>query len=212
MDHLNVFIAQIAILLLPGIIWARLDARYASKEPPSEFDFVVRAFVYGLASYAVTFALYSLFRQPFAMVDVVAAQQRGVITGQVGVEILIASAVGFCLGVAWVYASTWKVLTRVLQAIRATNRYGDEDVWDFTFNSPSPSVRFVNVRDFGKKIVYAGRVDAFSETGKLRELTLREVEIYDFDGNLLYATPRLYLARRSDDIHIEFPVQEKAAR
>ncbi len=60
--------------------------------------------------------------------------------------------------------------------------------------------------------VYAGRVDAFSETDKLRELTLREVELYEFDGNLLCATPRLYLARRSDYIHIEFPVREKAER
>lgn len=212
MEHLNVFIAQIAVLLLPGIIWARLDGRYARNEAASEFDFVVRAFVYGLVSYAVTFALYGLARQPFTMVDVVAAQQRSVITSQVAIEIVVASAVGFCLGVAWVYASTWKLLTRLLQLIGATKRYGDEDVWDFTFNSPSPSVRFVNFRDFDKKIVYAGRVDAFSETGKLRELTLLEVELYDFEGNLLYTAPRIYLARRPDDMHIEFPLTDEARR
>ncbi len=28
------------------------------------------------------------------------------------------------------------------------------DVWNFTFNSHSPSVRFVDVRDSEKKIVY----------------------------------------------------------
>lgn len=212
MDHLNVFIAQVAVLLLPGIIWARLDSRYAGKETASEFDFVVRAFVYGLASYAVTFVLYSIAQQPFAMVDVAAAQQRSVITWQVGGEIVVASAVGFGLGVLWVYASTWKWLSRFLQAIRATKRYGDEDVWDFTFNSSSPSVRFVNVRDFDKKIVYAGWVKAFSETGRLRELTLLDVELYDFDGKLLYATPRLYLARQPGDIHIEFPLTENPMR
>jgi hypothetical protein len=209
LEHLNVFIAQIAVLLLPGIIWARLDVRYAIKEKPSEFDFVLRAFVYGLASYAVTFALYSCLKQPFALIDVAEAQAKTVITQQIGGEILAATAIGFILGVLWVYASTWKILTHVLQFIRATNRYGDEDVWDFTFNSTEPSVRFVNVRDFEKRIVYTGRVNAFSETGKLRELTLYEVEIYDFEGNFMYEVPRLYLARKPDDIHIEFPLTDR---
>jgi hypothetical protein len=121
-------------------------------------------------------------------------------------EILAATGVGFILSILWVYASTWKLLTRFLQWIRATKRYGDEDVWDFTFNAPGPSSQFVNVRDFDKKIVYTGRVNAFSETGKLRELTLYDVEIYDWDGQLMYGVPRLYLARKPEDIHIEFPL------
>ena len=67
----------------------------------------------------------------------------------------------------------------------------------------------MNVRDFDKKIFYTGKVTAFSETGKLRELTLSEVQLYDFDGNFMYAAPSLYLARKPDDIHIEFPFAER---
>jgi hypothetical protein len=205
-DHLNAFIAQAAILLLPGIIWARLDVRYAIKEKTSEFDFFIRAFVYGLASYAVTFAIYALVRRPFALIDVTAADNRNIITRQVGGEIIVATAVGFCLAILWIYAANWKLLTRFLHAIRATRRYGDDDVWDFTFNSTATASRFVNVRDFDKKIVYAGWVNAFSETDKLRELTLYDVKVYDFAGVLLYDVPHLYIARKPDDIHIEFPL------
>ena len=110
----------------------------------------------------------------------------------------------FC-ALLWLYGTNYKLLTRLLQSISATKRYGDEDVWDFTFNSGKPEVEYVHVRDFEKKITYAGWVEAFSETEKQRELRLRDVIVYDFEGNLLFETPRVYLARKMDNIDIEFP-------
>ena len=55
--------------------------------------------------------------------------------------------------------------------------------------------------------MYAGWVNTFSETDRVRELVLLEVIVYDFEGQELYRTPRLYLARPPDAIHIEFPYQ-----
>lgn len=94
-----------------------------------------------------------------------------------------------------------------MQLIRATKRYGDEDVWDFTFNARDRTVEFVHLRDFDKKIVYAGWVELFSATEKVRELVLHDVKVFDFEGNELFATPRVYIARPMDDIDIEFPAQ-----
>ena len=99
---------------------------------------------------------------------------------------------------------------RFMQRIRATKRYGDEDVWDFTFNDHDRNVEYVNLRDFDKKIVYAGWVERFSDTDKVRELVLRDVNVYDFEGNELFSTPRVYIARPMDDIDIEFPAQPEA--
>jgi hypothetical protein len=152
MANPNLFVAQIAVIFLPGIVWARLDARYAAKEKRSDLDFFIAAFIFGVVAYATTFAGYALLKQPFSLIDFKEAQDKTVLTAQIGQEILIATVVGFVLAILWVYASTWKLLTRLLQLIRATKRYGDEDVWDFTFNSPDPSTRFVNVRDFDKKM------------------------------------------------------------
>ncbi len=206
MEHLNLFVAQIAVLFLPGIIWARIDMRYAAKEKRSDLDFFIATFIFGLVAYSLTFVGYAAAGRTFRVVDFKAVGDTSVLTSQVCWEILIATAVGFVLAILWVYASTWKILTKFLQFIRATKRYGDEDVWDFTFNSAGTHTRFVNVRDFDKKIVYTGRVNAFSESEKLRELTLYDVEVYDFDANFMYAVPHLYMARRPDDIHIEFPM------
>ena len=97
------------------------------------------------------------------------------------------------------------MLTRFLQKIKATKAYGDEDVWDFTFNSSVPAVEYVHFRDFENKFVYAGWVMTFFETEKLRELVLRDVQVFDFEGVLQYEMPLLYLARNAESIHIEFP-------
>jgi uncharacterized membrane protein len=205
MEHLNLFIAQIAIIFLPGIIWARLDDRYASTEKKSDLDFLIRTFVYGVVTYVVTFVLYLLLNQPFSLIDFKAAQDRTVLTQTTGFEILAATGVGFGLGILWVYAARHKALTKFLQLIGATKRYGDEDVWDYTFNSSRAAVEYVHFRDFNTKIVYAGWVNTFSESEKLREIVLSDVQVYDFEGAFMYEVPLLYLARRPEDIHIEFP-------
>lgn len=119
--------------------------------------------------------------------------------------IFYASLVSTICALVWLYISNYKLLTRFLQLVAATKRYGDEDVWDFTFNSGRPEVEYIHLRDFEKKITYAGWVEAFSETEKQRELRLRDVIVYSFEGEILFETPRVYLARKMDDIDIEFP-------
>ena len=205
---MDIFFFQLVIISIPGIIWERLDAQYGSNKAAQQWDILRRTFVFGLAAYVVTFCIYwfaSLFFtglnfQVFQFKKDVEFLDAGSIK-----LIFYASLVSLFCAVIWLYASTYKWLTRLMQHIKATKRYGDEDVWDFTFNSGRPEVEYVHVRDFDKKITYAGWVEAFSETEKQRELRLRDVIVYDFEGHILFETPRVYLARKMDNIDIEFP-------
>ena len=192
---------QVAVFFLPGVIWARLDQAWAQREKGTDVEFLIRSFLFGVASYVVTFVGFYLVGAEFEVLNLSAPS----LTGRLALEIACATAVGFGLGIVWLYASNHKWLAIVLQTIKATKRYGDEDVWDFTFNSEDRSVAYVHVRDFDQKVVYAGYVNAFSEGGELRELMLRDVIVYDFDGNTMYDVPRLYLAREAKGMHIEFP-------
>jgi hypothetical protein len=63
----------------------------------------------------------------------------------------------------------------------------------------------VHLRDFEKKPAYAGWVEVWSESEKTREIVLRDVAVSDFEGDELFRTPRVYLARKADNIDIEFP-------
>lgn len=202
---IDLLFVQFALVFLPGLIWAGLDSRYAVKSNPSEFRYVLKAFLFGLASYAVTFALYSALGWQFSIADFQDAASKGIFSPTTFKEIAAATGMGLLLAILWLYAANYKWDTRFLQWIKATKTYGDEDVWDFTFNSSAAAVEYVHFRDFANRIVYAGWVREFSETDKLRELVLRDVQVYDFDGNFLFDTPLVYLARNPDNIHVEFP-------
>ncbi|MGC8476731.1 MAG: DUF6338 family protein [Acetobacteraceae bacterium] len=142
---------------------------------------------------------------PFRLIDLAAAGSEQVIDRAILYEILGALAISMLTSIAWLYFENYKVLARFLQAIRATRKFGDEDVWDFTFNSSDIAVEYVHFRDFQTSCVFAGWVNSFSETGRLREIVLLDVIVYDFDARELYRAPRIYLARSPENVHIEFP-------
>jgi hypothetical protein len=201
----DLLILQLAVIFLPGIIWARLDASYAAKVKPSDSQFFLRAFIFGIAIYTVEFILFAALGWPFTMADLADAGTKGIVTKDILHEVLWGLGIGLVLSVLWLYLSNYKALTWLLQKIGATKKYGDEDVWDHTFNSRDAVVEYVHVRDFANQYVYAGWVNTFSETDKLRELVLLDVIVYNFDSEELYRIPRLYLARPPENIHIEFP-------
>jgi hypothetical protein len=206
------FLIQLAILLLPGVLWAHLDAKFAAKTKPSQFEFLARALMFGLASYVVTYMIYGLCGKEFTIVDFTQVDKANVITHAIATQIAAATGVGLILSLLWMYSVNYKLMVRFLQKIRATKRFGDEDVWDFVFNSSDPASEYVHVRDFSNKIVYAGWVNAFSETGRLRELILIKAQVFDFEGNLLFETPRVYISRQTEGIHIEFPATSENIR
>ena len=202
---LDLVIVQIAIIFLPGLIWARLDARYAMKAKPSDIEFVIRAFLFGITSYVVTFVAFSLFGLPFALIDFSGDQNKLVASREIATQIGWATAVGLCLSILWIYSATYKLLTRLLQTIGATKKFGDEEIWDFTFNSREDWVQYIHFHDIENKIIYCGWVNAFSEAGGLRELVLKDVEVCDSDWKVLRKAPFVYLALPPEKIHIEFP-------
>lgn len=204
---MDLFVVHLAVLFLPGLIWVRLDARYATKKSLNQFEILIRAFMYGLATYAIVYLGYELTGRQFSMADATKVSNETLNFDNIIDEILWSIPTAFILGVLWVYASTYKVRTRFLQTIGATKRYGDEDVWDFTLNSSSPVAEYVHVHDFSKELIFAGWVDTFSETEKLRELVLKDVKIMDFDAYQIAEYPRLYISRDSNDLTIEFPYQ-----
>jgi len=205
---MDLFFFQLVLIFVPGIIWERIDASYGRDRATQQWDIIRRTFVFGLASYLLTFAAYwvaSLYWTTLNFKLFELKKDAEFLDATSFKLIATASVVALISSVLWLYSTNRKLLTRALQKIGATKRYGDEDIWDFLFNSGRAEVEYVHFRDFDKKITYAGWVEAFSETDKLRELVLRDVIVYDFGGKRLFDTPRVYLARKGESIDIEFP-------
>ncbi len=207
------FVFQLAVVFLPGLIWSTIVDRLCTRtRARSESSRVLRAFGFGVASYFVYFIVYYAgFRLWFGVWPAVLAG----ITSAPGVgdlrvlrpqDILFTSLLAAVLAVLWAAGSNRKVFMRLMQWLRVTRKYGDEGVWEFTFNRGTPSVEYVNVRDFENRVVYAGFVQAFSEGGQYREILLEHVRVSELDsGRHLFEMPVVYLSRKPDSLHIEFP-------
>lgn len=196
---------QLALIFIPGFVWMKIHARYGFKGEKTQFDLILNAFIFGVLSYAILYFMYSAKGWELKIFTLQPENNR-LVPADIFPEIVSALGIAIVGGVLTLYAENRKVFTRFVQKIGATRTYGDEDVWDFVFNSSSAAVNFVHVRDFEQQVVYAGYVEVFSETGRLRELVLSNVIVYDFDGAEMYKVPRLYLARERPNVHIEFPV------
>lgn len=204
----------LAIIFLPGIVWATIDDQYASPVRAPQSQLLISAFLFGVFSYVVVYFIYFCFGWRFDFFTLADVDSAPVNLSPLFDEIAAATFMAVPLATVWLYVRNYKILARIFHRIKATHKYGDEDVWHFLFNV-RPQSDYVNLRDFEKKLVYSGYVVAFSESGMLREILLREAQIYDFEGQLLFEMPHLYLARKPDDIHMELPyspVQLQARR
>jgi Family of unknown function (DUF6338) len=209
----DIFFFQLVIIFIPGIIWERVDTQYGRERSKEQWDVIRRSFIFGLFSYVILFAVLwflSLFQGDIGFRLFQIKKDESFLDADALKEVFFASLVAVICSVLWLYITNYKLLTWVLQKIHATKRYGDEDVWEFMFNSSRAEAEYVHLRDFEKKITYAGWVETFSETEKQRELILRDVVVHAFEGNVLFESPRIYLARKADDIDIEFPYRGAA--
>jgi len=203
---INIFIIQLAFVFLPGMLWARMNRAFVSKKEIGTTDFFINSFFNGLIVYLTVFFIFYFLKWPFQILSIPEADAKMVITPQVAKEVAFALAIAPIFGVIDMYLSNGRVLVSFLQWIKATKRFGYEDIWDYTFNTNTAQAEYVYVRDFDKQLVFAGWVRAFSESEKARELLLRDVRVTDFDGKVLYEVPLMYLAAPADTFHIEFPV------
>jgi hypothetical protein len=196
---------ELALIFIPGFVWMKIHSRYGFKGEKTQFDLILNVFIFGVLSYAVLYLIYRYNGQPLKLFALDVDSKR-LLQPELFPEILLAVAISIVGGVLSLYFENHKLFTRFVQTIGATKTYGDEDVWDFVFNSSSSAVNFVHFRDFEQRVTYAGFVEVFSESGQLREIVLRDVIVYDFEQTEMYRVPRLYLARPREGIHIEFPL------
>lgn len=127
---------------------------------------------------------------------------------------LFASILGIIVGFVASYFQRYKVINRLGRLLRATNRYGDEDVWEYFHNSPQ-TPEWLIVRDHKTDLVYFGAIHVFSDTGKERELLMEDVDVFSNQEPVtkLYSVSSMYLCRAPHDLTIEnWPVPKDASQ
>ena len=167
---------------------------------------MVRAFIFGLLTYMIVYVMHELFGRELSEAPVGGSEQF--LSVDFADELLWSSGTALVFSFVWIYGSTHRWMTRFLNRVGAATTHGKEDIWDLTFSHLRAEVEYVHVRDLDRGITYAGWVRAYSETGKLRELLLKNAIVWDRTGEGI-EVPLLYVARDDSDVHIEFPYREE---
>ena len=203
---LSGLLIRIIFLLLPGAIARTFYRKLRGRAKRKDWEDFVEIIVFSLLSYALYALLLFLLNKEWAT-GIQFTAFEALFNEKVAIrwqDVLNSSLLSVVLALLASYAYQFNIINRIGKKIRATTRFGDEDVWDFFHHSPNVRGEWVTVRDHKLNLYYFGWVEAFSDSGKQRELLLREVSVHDnSSGDYLYRTDALYLSRRQDDLTLE---------
>jgi hypothetical protein len=197
-------LAQLALVFMPGMIWANIDAKFGAGLKPQQTTLLIRAFIFGMATYSTLFVVYLCLGLSFGYQSL-GSDTTGVNIIELKDEIAWSIPLSFVLSVIWLWVVRYRLLMKLLHKVGATRRYGDEDVWSYTLNSDQAHVEYVHLRDLENGFIFAGWVNTYSESEDYRELLLRSVIVYDEGGKEISSAPLLYLSRPKNNIWLEFP-------
>ncbi|MFQ3252362.1 MAG: hypothetical protein ACI9U6_000645 [Loktanella salsilacus] len=204
-------VAQLALVFLPGLIWASVDAKYGAGLKPQQTTLLIRSFMFGLTTYSVLYLVYRFFGWEFGYASL-ANGDKNLDIFKLKDEISFSIPLSIVLSVIWLWSVRFRLIPKFLNAINASRRYGDEDVWSYTFNSNQPHVEYVHIRDLENNSIFAGWVNTYSENEEYREILLRDVVVYNSDGDEISRAPYLYLSRPKHNVWIEFPYDPTGAQ
>ena len=204
------FTIRLLLLFFPGIICAFLVDSFTVHRPREQFVFFLQSFALGISSYCLFWALLPVHKvignklglwQPRSEVVFL----RALVNNQVTIsysEIAWVCVISVLLALVITFVMTYKVHFRIVQKLKITKKFGELDVWGYTFNMKE--VDWVTVRDKEKDLIYDGWVQAFSDDSKDAELLLRDVSVYrNSTGEELYQVGMMYLSRNRDNIAVE---------
>ncbi|MGB7372326.1 hypothetical protein [Erythrobacter sp.] len=196
---------QIAILALPGILWAGLDSSTSHSAKTTGLRFWLKVFVFGLFSYAVLALFYRWLGFDFDAFQFDTENQSNF--ADKADEVIWAVPLSLVLACLWIAAKTHGIIPRFLRWVRISDASGCDDIWEYSLSKQSPVGNWVHVRDFQNKAIYEGWVKAYSDGTDVRELLLGHVSVYGFDGEKAYDQHALYLSRPTDNMNLEFCVE-----
>lgn len=203
---LSNFLFRVIILALPGLTASLLYRKLRGKPSQKDWEDFIEIWFFSLICYCLYGSVAGLFNKLFgASLSFTILQalfdEKAPIQWK---EVLATTILSVFVAFVATYMNSRRLLNKIGQRVRATSRYDDSDVWE-CFNDEFKS-KWVFVRDHKLNLLYYGWIDLYSDSEKPRELSLRDVKVYNnLTGEHLYSCDSLYIAREKSELSIEIP-------
>lgn len=213
---MNDLVILVGLISFPGLVATIIcDKILVHTEKWASFKYAVYTFILGVAAYLALQIIVGLVDLsgrylPFLGKDpalniwgILTDRSNGIRWGEIAWATALAP---FVAGIAAVITNK-KIVNKVAQLLRISDKYGDENLFSYFLNSPD--VRWVYVRDIENNLSYRGLVKSFAETKEVQEVVLTDVTVFDYENSdELYSVERIYLAKPAGSFVIETPQSE----
>ncbi|MDP6038719.1 MAG: hypothetical protein QGG64_09225 [Candidatus Latescibacteria bacterium] len=210
--NISDFAFRILIIFFPGIIGFLIVDALTEHRERTPFQIGLYSFVLGLSSYvalyylnnAISFISHWIGWPHSFTVDIFASFSQTKPTINLSETFWATICIlPLSLGISKILNE--KIIHRFAHWIGVSRKFGDLDVWSYTFTIKD--AEWVVVRDLDHNLYYEGWIQAFSPTYKENELLLRDVQVFRNDtGEKLYDVGALYLSRSPENLTLELDV------
>ncbi|MFA7567540.1 MAG: DUF6338 family protein [Alkalispirochaeta sp.] len=201
---LDTTLVKLLILLLPGLTGRIVYYRLKANRLTTLWKAILDVFLFAFVSYVIAgfFSSTADGGQPISNNLTAILQDTDNIDW---IELYRAVGISFIVGLCAAYVHNHKLINRFGRFLKITHSFGDEDVWEYIYNSPD--VEWIYLRDHVQNLTYYGRVTSYSDSHQPREVVLSNVIAYDnLSGEQLYELDGVYVARDNGAMTIEIPL------
>ncbi|MBO5995774.1 MAG: hypothetical protein J6P77_00845 [Acetobacter sp.] len=218
------FLIIFSIFFAPGIIWNFIAIKYkhGRNRNPSDTIFIIQSIVLTTVTYFCEYILLKIYDHSSKLFELLNNEiynnnSKEAISSDLIYFAILSIPLAIVFSILDLYEGKYDFFYNLLKMLPfvATERYGNEDVWERFLCSKSKEAdkkketMYVKISDFENKIIYLGHINHYSDTDKLRELSLIDVIVRDFEGNELYKVSEMYISRPSESITMEFLEETK---
>ncbi len=202
---------KLIIILIPGAITTLVLEKLTVKVSElSPFRFIVFSIVFGTTTYSIIqFVILGFTHINNLIVDYPIKYHWLNVWNNISneknipyTEVLFASLLSIFVGLGISWFNHHKVLNKIAQKFKVSNKYGDENLYMYFLNSND--IGWVYVRSIKYQLTYFGWVQSFSETKDFKEIVLSNVTVYNYpNSKYLYELRNIYLCIDKCDVIIE---------
>lgn len=191
-SHLTI---KLLLLFLPGIIAASVVEFYTKSDKKDWKIFLLSSYLFAIFAYLIHYSFSQksrFFENIFNSTTVID-----------GGEIISVSIIGLLLGILLTYLINYRLLYSFGFFIKMSNKFGDEEVWHKIISDDKRN--WITVTDRTNDLVYLGIITLYSTQEGKRELVLKDVDIYNDDGDYLYTQELIYFdLKNEENLVLEF--------
>lgn len=190
---------KIIIVLFPGFISMILLERLITNKKIEFNRYFLYVIILSITSYSLSsISICGNKENTFILIDILENFEKFSLK-----NLFLATFSGAIVSVLLAYVINYKLVNKIGQKLKITNKYGDESVWDYFHNKDKNE--WVTIRNKKNDLMYVGWIEVFSDDATdYDELVLREVTIYkNSTAEKQYEVDEMYISSKREDLTIE---------